>query len=213
MSDLKTLAAEVQQRVAPRGWTVRVAEGSIRARHGAWPPQMEVMVAPAAAEGRAGYGLIIDFRSMPFGGERFKDIFNADREQLLHLIGGFRVHQRKGDGSWLPVVSGSAFLGGFGISAGIARQTVACIFERSVSDQGRALVERFLTEVIRIEEAGSEIASTLQRVYQRTVLASTAAIGALYADAEEPGEEDGAPDAEPPKPPPAPPEPTYPWRR
>lgn len=201
----------VRERLGVRGWTARQAEGSIRARHAAWPPQMEVLVDPGAAGERARYALILDFRSMPFTGERFKDVFNHDREELLGLFGPFRVRQRRADGQWLAPVSGNSFLGGFGPTGGLARQTVVALFERTVDEAGDALVARFLGEAARLEEVCSGFASTLQRVYQRTVLASTEAIGPLYSDAE-PEAVAAEPGASSPARSPSP-EPTYPWRR
>jgi hypothetical protein len=55
---------------------------------------------------------------------------------------------------------------------GVSRQAQLVVIDRCPRERGAALVERFGAETNRFVEVGNEIASLLQRTYQRTVLGS-----------------------------------------
>jgi hypothetical protein len=134
---------------------------------------------------------------MPLGGERLRDIINADRDSVLGRYGTFVLRQIKDDDTWLPPVSSGAFLHGFGSSSGITRQARAALFERAPTQRGMELIEHFIEDVARYAESGNMLAATLQRVYQRTVLSGSTSMISLPGD----------------PPPEAPAVEEYPWRR
>jgi hypothetical protein len=132
-----------------------------------WPGQLCVLVREPAQDAPAMLGLALEFSSMPLRGERFRDIFNSDIEELFRSYGNFRVLQQAADGSWLRPMSHRTFL--HGMADGISRKTHLAVFDRT-SDDTASLVEAFATDSNRFVETGASIAALLQRLYQRTVL-------------------------------------------
>ena len=162
---------ELDQRLSPRGWRIRPVATTVRARQSDWPEQVEVVMGDNA-DGTGMLALAINFRSMPLGGERFRDIFNADREEILRTFGSFTVRQLRHDSTWAPTIGHRAFMGGFGV-AGVSRQAQVVMFDRCPAAQfGPDMYETFFAEAARFAEAGDQVAQVLQRVYQRTVLAN-----------------------------------------
>lgn len=153
-----------------RGWTFSPAATAIFARQSDWPAQLAVII-DEGGPGRLGtMGLIVDFRTMPLGGERFKDILNADREETMGRFAPFQVRQLRTDGSWATPVAGSSFLAAFGPASGIARATSAVVFDRAAGSSGTEVRDKFTRDHIKLVEAGASLSGLLQRVYQRTVL-------------------------------------------
>ncbi|MHB8510053.1 MAG: hypothetical protein ACYDGR_15670 [Candidatus Dormibacteria bacterium] len=158
-------------RYAARGWSFRTTGRGLVARRSDWPRQLEVAIEPARDGADSLLALTIDCRSMPLGGERFKDIFNGEREEIMAGFAPFTLRQQRADGSWLPNVGHGAFLSGFGPAAVLSRQAVMAIFSRPADGELDAVVGRFEADLVRLMESGDGIAAILQRVYQRTVLA------------------------------------------
>jgi hypothetical protein len=153
--------------LSPRGWTFDNEPGRVTARKHDWPTQLHVLI-DFGTDGDAALALVLDMRTMPLGGERFRDMFNTDREQSLRGFGNFRVRQLLADGEWAADVSDNAFL--YGATTGISRSARVVFFDRRPVERGSALVERFLAENHRFVETGDQIGDLLQRAYQRTVL-------------------------------------------
>ncbi|MEA2647302.1 MAG: hypothetical protein QOE92_2385 [Chloroflexota bacterium] len=153
-----------------RGWQYVVAGSRVSGRRLEWPPQLRFILDLGGDDHPPVMALALDFRSMPLGGERFRDIFNADREELLGPLGTFTVRQVRGDEVLGREMSESSFLHGMG--DGVSRQAQLVVFDRRPVERGEALLERFGNETNRFVEVGNEIASLLQRTYQRTVLGS-----------------------------------------
>ncbi|MGB2940370.1 MAG: hypothetical protein WBD38_08750, partial [Candidatus Dormiibacterota bacterium] len=149
---------------------------SVTAHKHDWPAQLRLVVDPGAATERPILGLALDFRSMPLGGERFRDIFNMEREQILRGLGAFRVRQMHGDG-WSDGVSDRIFL--HGIEGGISRASGLVLFDRCPSEGGAALLSALPVESTRLLETGGQIAQLLQRTYNRTVLRNDAPMADL----------------------------------
>ena len=163
------LPGTLRNRMAHRGWTFREAGASVTARRPEWPMQLCVLVRVAGDQTPAMLGLAVDFGRMPLRGERFRDIFNSDREELLRSYGNFRLLQQGGDGGWLKPLSHRSFL--HGMVDGISRKTYLAVFDRN-SDDSADLAESFATDANRFVETAAPIASLLQRMYQRTVLSA-----------------------------------------
>jgi hypothetical protein len=172
LNNASLLAMVLAERLARRGWHFRVAGSSVMANRPEWPTQLSVLVRETEEDARAMFGLAIELGTMPLRGERFRDIFNSDREELLRGHGDFKLLQLTGDDTWLKPVSGRAFL--YGMTDGLSRKTHLAVFDR-VDDEGDSLAERFAADSNRLVETGGAIASLLQRLYQRTVLSAAAA--------------------------------------
>jgi hypothetical protein len=196
-TDLGAGLDRLRDALAPRGWRFKVLKGTIRARLQDWPAQVEVLIDPGSDGLPSRLGVLLDFRSMPLGGERLRDIFNADREGILGRYGSFFLRQVRSDGAWAGEVTHGAFLQGFGSASGISRQTQIALFDRSLKLRGDELIDNFIEDIARFAEAGNQVAATLQRVYQRTVLTGHTLQIELPGDT----------------PPPDAGEPSYPWRR
>ena len=139
------------------------------ARKHEWPAQLHVAI-DFAPDAEMALALVIDMGAMPLGGERFRDIFNSDREQSLRGFGNFTVRQVLLEGGWSPDINDSAFL--HGANTGISRSARLVFLDRGATERGQALAERFIAESNRFVETGYALAATLQRVYQRTVLSA-----------------------------------------
>lgn len=159
-----------------RGWTFTQEPGRVVARKHDWPTQLHVLI-DFGAHGDAALALVVDMGTMPLGGERFREMFNNDREQSLRGFGNFRVRQYLDSGGWAADVSDSAFL--YGATTGISRAARLVFFDRRPAERGWALVERFVAESNRFVEAGNQLGAILQRVYQRTVLGTPTRMVAL----------------------------------
>jgi hypothetical protein len=153
-----------------RGWIFTREPGRVIARKRDWPAQLHVLI-DFGTRGDAALALVIDMANMPLGGERFRDMFNRDRELPLRGFGNFRVRQFLVGGEWARDLSDNAFL--YGATTGISRTARLVFFDRRPVERGAALVERFIAESNRLLEAGNQIGSILQRVYQRTVLGAS----------------------------------------
>ena len=172
------LAAALRERMARRGWTFRESASSITAHRPDWPAQLCVLVREAEQATPAMLGLAIELSNMPLRGERFRDIFNIDREEILRTYGNFRLLQQCGDGAWLNPVGHRSFMQG--MVDGISRATHLAVLDR-LGDAAPGLATTFATDANRFIETASPIASLLQRLYQRTVL-SAAVAGADLPD-------------------------------
>lgn len=175
-SNASLLGLALGDRVARRGWTFRVAGSSVTAHRPEWPTQLCVLVREAEEDTAAMLGVAIDFASMPLRGERFRDVFNNEREALLRGYGPFTLLQQTSAGTWLRAVSGQAFL--HGMTAGVSRKAQLAIFDRVAAAAG-SLADLFAEDSNRLVETGSHLASELQRLYQRTVLSRPAADSGL----------------------------------
>ncbi|MGI8607706.1 MAG: hypothetical protein ACR2MY_00550 [Candidatus Dormibacteria bacterium] len=162
-----TLNHALRERLVHRGWSFRTAGASVTAHRPEWPGQLCVLVRAAEEETPVMLGLAVEFSSMPLRGERFRDVFNSEREELLRSYGNFRLLQQSGDGSWVKPLSHRSFL--HGMVDGISRKTHLAVFDRSSDDRGD-LAEAFAADSNRFVETGSPIGAVLQRLYQRTVL-------------------------------------------
>ena len=206
------LGAEMDHVLRKRGWQYVASGSRVTGRKLEWPSQLRFILDLGHDDHAPVMALALDFRSMPLGGERFRDIFNAEREELLTQLGSFKVRQMRGDEMVGRELSEASFLHGMG--GGVSRQAQLLVIDRCPAERGDALIERFGVETNRFIEVGNEIAALLQRTYQRTVLGSedpvadlpevVAPAGAMPAAAAMPAVVGGA----------APPvRETYPWRR
>ncbi len=168
---------QLTQMLSRRGWTVSEAGTSLRAHKHDWPAQLRVVIDPGGGSVAATLGITIDFRSMPLAGERFRDIFNSDREEIMRGMGSFFVRQMRGDHGWTDGVTDRVFL--HGVEGGISRMADVVLFDRCPAEHGVAMLNRFSLESSRLLETGGEIASLLQRTYNRTVLLNDAPLGTL----------------------------------
>lgn len=166
------LSALLAERLGRRGWTFRAAGASVTAHRPEWPAQLCVLVRLAESATPAMLGLAIEFSSMPLRGERFRDVFNSEREELFRGYGNFRMLQQAADGTWLRPVSHRSFLQG--MVDGISRKTHLAVFDRNTDDDAD-MAEMFATDSNRFIETGTPIAGLLQRLYQRTVLSTPVA--------------------------------------
>ena len=209
MEQSGTVCEQLNARLGRRGWHFHVSDGEVLGRHQEWAPQVETLVDPGDDERLPALGIVLDFGSMPLGGERFRDVLNAEREDIFHGFGSFRLRQLREDGSWAGEITHRAFVHGYGTGTEISRHTTRAVFDRCPAERGAAIVERFLDELPRLAEVGGTMALLLQRIYQRTVLrrpleaetvlpevvgTSGGALHVLGSTALQP-------------------EPTYPWRR
>jgi hypothetical protein len=158
----------LRQLLTRRGWAVLDAGRSIVAHKHEWPAQLRVVVDPGTSTEPSVLGITLDFRSMPLAGERFRDIFNSDRERLLRGMGAFRVRQMNGAHHWSEGAPDRIFL--HGVDGGVLRSADVVLLDRTPEERGEAIVERFALESTRLLETGGEIASLLQRTYNRAVL-------------------------------------------
>lgn len=167
--DGSDLALNVGERMARRGWQIADLATGVWAHRPGWPSQLTVLLRQARGDSPAMFGLAVDLSTMPLRGERFRDIFNSEREEVLRGYGNFHLLQLTGEDTWLEPISDRAFL--HGISDGFSRKTLLAVFDRG-NDQSASLEERFAADSNRLVESGGEIASVLQRIYQWTVLSA-----------------------------------------
>jgi len=167
-SNASLLAIVLGERLARRGWTFREGETCVTAHRPEWPAQLCVLARKAEDDAPAMLGLAIEFGSMPLGGERFRDVFNGDREEILRGYGRFQLRQLTHDGGWLGPVSDRAFM--HGMTDGVSRRAKLAVFDRLTPGESGSLAEQFAADSNRMVETGAEVARDLQRLYQRTVL-------------------------------------------
>lgn len=167
-----TLLVAVNARISRRGWQFRACGAGVIAHRPEWPAQLSVRAREAEKGSPALLGLAIDLGTMPLRGERFRDIFNSEREVLLRGYGDFRVQQLSVAGAWMKPLSGRSFLNG--ISDGLSRQARLAVLDRGGEQEG-SVTDRLAAHSNRMIETGAEIAALLQRIYQRTVLSSPVA--------------------------------------
>jgi hypothetical protein len=158
----------LRQLLSRRGWAISSLGESLTAQKHEWPAQLSMVIDPGSAHTPSTLGLLVDFRSMPLRGERFRDIFNNDREDLLRGMGTFRARQMRPDQTWTEGVADRAFLRG--VKGGVSRTADAVLFDRCPTQRAEDLVAHFHHESTRLLETASEIASLLRRTYNRTVL-------------------------------------------
>jgi hypothetical protein len=165
------LGALLGERLNRRGWQFKVSGTNVLAHRPEWPAQLRVLAREAEGDGPAILGLSVELVSMPLRGERFRDVFNNDRELLLREYGSFTLRQMSFDGAWLKPVSGQTFING--VTDGVSRKARMVVFDRK-EDDSPSLVTRFAADSNRFIDCGSEFARMLQRLYQRTVLSVAA---------------------------------------
>lgn len=156
------------QDLRARGWSVQTDFGRIRAQKEGWPVQLHAVGQFGDDDNASVLALVIDMSSMPMGGDRFRDVFNADRDDLLRGLGHFRVRQLLKSGEWAAEMGERAFFGGS--NAGIRLTARLVMFDLCPQEQGFELGSRFLAESGRMVACGNLIGSTLARIYQARVL-------------------------------------------
>lgn len=183
-----------------RGWNLETESGRVKASKPGWPVQMYVLIQFGDEASASVMALVIDMSVMPLAGERFRDVFNAAKDELLRGFGRFRVRQLLKKGAWAPEIGDRAFLSG--LNPGIRLTTRLVMLDVDPVECGDALVLRFIAESGRFVETGNLIAGTLARMYVPTVLG--AAVQPLELPATVPV---GMPRLNQAL------EPSYPWRR
>ena len=161
-------AHSLAQDLRARGWTVDAGFGTIQAQKEGWPVQLHAVAQFGDEESASVLALVIDMSSMPMGGDRFRDVFNADRDNLLRGLGHFRVRQLLKNGEWAAEMGERAFFGGS--NAGIRLTARLVLFDLCPPELGFDLGQRFLAESARIVACGNLIGTTLARIYQARVL-------------------------------------------
>jgi hypothetical protein len=170
VSEVQKLQGLLEIALTRKGWRFREADATVRGRLPEWPAQVEAILDPGNGSRPPALGIIVDFGAMPLGGERFRDVLNADRDMFFRAFGPFVLRQVREDCTWAPDVPRDSFVIGFGPLSGVSTHTSLAIFDRVPKEQGDALVQRFIAEVSRLAEVGNHMAMVLQRLYQRTVL-------------------------------------------
>ncbi len=183
-----------------RGWNRETESGRIKASRPGWPVQMFALIHFGDEDSASVMAFVIDMSAMPLAGERFRDVFNADKDELLRGFGHFRVRQLLKKGAWAPEMGDRAFLSG--LNPGIRLTTRLVMLDVCPVECGDALALRFIAESGRFVETGNLIAGTLDRMYLPTVLG--VAVQPLELPAMVPV---GMPPLN------QEPEPSYPWRR
>ncbi len=151
-----------------REWIIQTGSGRIKASKPGWPVQLYALVHFGDEESASVMALVIDMSAMPLTGERFRDVFNADKDDLLRGFGHFRVRQLMRNGAWAPEMSDRAFLAG--LNPGIRVTTRLVMLDLCPGECGDALALRFIAECGRFVETGNVIAGTLARMYLPKVL-------------------------------------------
>ncbi len=168
---------QLRQLLSRRGWAAATTGTWLTAHKHLWPAQLNVVIDPGESGGPATLGLLMDFRSMPLQGVRFRDIFNSERETVLRSMGSFTVRQMLGDTVWTDSVNDKVFLRG--VSGGVSRTAEMVLFDCCPKEREEDILERFNVESNRLLETGSEIAILLQRTYNGTVLRSGQPVSTL----------------------------------
>src|SRR5258708_18476859 len=161
-------AHSLAQDLRARAWEVEVDVGRVRAQKEDWPAQLNTVVQFGDQESPSVLALAIDMSSMPMAGDRFRDVFNADRDDLLRGLGHFRVRQLLKNGEWASDMGERAFFGG--ANAGIRRTARLVMFDLCPRESGFELGRRFLAESSQIVACGNLVGKTLARIYQVRVL-------------------------------------------
>jgi len=151
-----------------RGWTLETEYGRIKASKPGWPVQTYVLIRFGDENSASVMALVIDMSAMPLAGERFRDVFNADKDELLRGFGRFRVHQLLKNGAWAPEMGDRAFLRG--LNPGIRLTVRLVMLDVCPMECGDALALRVIAESGRFGETGNVIARMLARLYLPTVL-------------------------------------------
>jgi hypothetical protein len=69
-----------------RGWNLETEYGRIKASKPGWPVQTYVLIHFGDPDSASVMALVIDMSAMPLAGERFRDVFNADKDELLSWV-------------------------------------------------------------------------------------------------------------------------------
>jgi hypothetical protein len=154
--------------LAGRGWTVESEYGQVKAGKPGWPVQVYALVHFGDEANASVMALVMDLSAMPLAGERFRDVFNADKDDVLRGFGRFRVRQLLKNGAWAPEKGDRAFLSG--LSAGIRPTTRLVMLDICPLESGDALSLRFIAESGRFLETGNLLAEMLGRIYLPGVL-------------------------------------------
>lgn len=160
------MIADLAAQLETKGWEFMLRGDTVSARRRDWPAQLEVRL-DLSAEQATSLALSIDLRTMPLRGERFREILNDSREDILEPLGSFTVRQLLDDGTWERDISHGAFLHGM---HGLSRHADLVLFERPVAESDQDLGVRYANAIHRLSEVGNQIGVVLQRLYQRTVL-------------------------------------------
>jgi hypothetical protein len=161
-------AHALRSELAGRGWNVESEYGQVKAGKPLWPVPVYVLVHFGDEANASVMALVIDLSAMPLAGERFRDVFNADKDDLLRGFGRFRVRQLLKNGAWATEKGDRAFLSG--LSAGIRPTTRLTMLDICPVESGDALALRFIAESGRFVETGNLIAAMLARIYLPGVL-------------------------------------------
>jgi hypothetical protein len=164
----QSAADDLHVELRHRGWKVESEGDRLKAGRPGWPVQVYVLVHFGDQESASVMALVIDLSAMPLAGERFRDVFNADRQELLRGMRQFRVRQLLMNGAWAPEMDDRAFL--IGLNPGIRLTTRLVILDACPAEAGAALAIRFISESARFVETGNLISETLGRVYLPGVL-------------------------------------------
>jgi hypothetical protein len=151
-----------------RGWNIESDGGQIRAGKPGWPVQVYVLIHFGDEESASVMALVIDMSALPMAGERFRDVFNADKEELLRGFGRFRARQLLKSGAWAPEMGDRAFL--TGLNPGIRLTTRLLMLDLRPAECGSALGIRFIAESGRFVATGDVIGAALARIYLPAVL-------------------------------------------
>jgi hypothetical protein len=151
-----------------RGWNLEREEGRIKASMTGWPVQVYVLIHFGDEDSASVMAVVIDISAMPLAGERFRDVFNADKHELLRGFGHFRVRQLLKSGAWAPEMGDRAFHSG--LNPGIRLATRLVMIDTCPVESGNALAIRFIAESGRFVETGNLIGAALDRLYLPTVL-------------------------------------------
>src|SRR5258708_27645143 len=127
-----------------RGWSTVPLGTGIAAHKREWPTPLKLVVNPGNPATASVIGVMLDFRFLPLRGERFKDIFNSERADLLRRMGDFRARSPRRDLSWTGATNGRSFLDEDG--PGLGRNARVVLFDRHTPLHGQPFVEAVSVE-------------------------------------------------------------------
>jgi len=164
MEALRQAAAQfLETELSRSGWRLKTEPNQIKAWRPGWPVQVYSLIHFGDEDSASVMALVIDLGQMPLTGERFRDVFNGDREELLRGLLRFRARQQMNNGAWAPQMGDRAFLSG--LNPGIRPSARLVVLDVCPTECGDALALRFIAEGGRFLQAGNAIAQTLARIY------------------------------------------------